>query len=255
MLASKARPTTPLYAIYCVQEGNMPNIWVYVVGGMVAIGAIISVKSIIGNDSNPKSLSSQPAKADFVPEKVEVPKPDAIFKIFDVKKYDFALGNNNAPVTVIEYSSLTCPHCAEFHKTTFPLIKRDFIETGKIRYVYRDFPLDQLALSGSMLARCAGRNKYFAFINILFSKQANWTNDPQPLSALARIARLGGLTQKDFDGCLKNKSIADTILKQRLDGNKLFEINSTPTIIINGRRFSGGLSPKQFKAVITPLLR
>ena len=86
----------------------MPNIWVYVVGGMVAIGAIISVKSIIGNDSNPKSLSSQPAKADFVPEKVEVPKPDAIFKIFDVKKYDFALGNNNAPVTVIEYSSLTC---------------------------------------------------------------------------------------------------------------------------------------------------
>ena len=97
MLASKARPTTPLYAIYCVQEGNMPNIWVYVVGGMVAIGAIISVKSIIGNDSNPKSLSSQPAKADFVPEKVEVPKPDAIFKIFDVKKYDFALGNNNAP--------------------------------------------------------------------------------------------------------------------------------------------------------------
>ena len=85
--------------------------------------------------------------------------------------------------------------------------------------------------------------------------KANWTNDPQPLSALARIARLGGLTQKDFDGCLKNKSIADTILKQRLDGNKLFEINSTPTIIINGRRFSGGLSPKQFKAVITPLLR
>lgn len=233
----------------------MPNIWVYVVGGMVAIGAIISVKSIIGDNSKTKTLESQTNKAIAAPVKVEVPKPDAIFDKFEVTKNDFSLGKDIAPVTVIEYSSLTCPHCAQFHQTTFPILKREFIETGKVRFVFRDFPLDQLALSGSMVARCAGRNKYFAFIDTLFAQQTSWANDPNPLEALSRIARLGGLSQANFNKCLKDKKIADKIIKQRMNGDKKFAINSTPTIIINGRKFSGGLSVEQLRALLSELLK
>jgi len=222
---------------------------------MVAIGAIISVKSIIGDNSKTKTLESQTNKAIAAPAKVEVPKPDAIFDKFEVTKNDFSLGKDIAPVTVIEYSSLTCPHCAQFHQTTFPILKREFIETGKVRFVFRDFPLDQLALSGSMVARCAGRNKYFAFIDTLFAQQTSWANDPNPLEALSRIARLGGLSQANFNKCLKDKKIADKIIKQRMNGDKKFAINSTPTIIINGRKFSGGLSVEQLRALLSELLK
>ena len=233
----------------------MPNIWVYVVGGMVAIGAIITVKSIIGDNSNNKTLASQSNKAITAPVKVDVPKPDAIFDKFEITKEDFSLGKDTAPITVIEYSSLTCPHCAQFHQTTFPVLKTEFIETGKVRFIFRDFPLDQLALSGSMVARCAGRNKYFAFIDTLFAQQNSWANDPNPLEALSRIARLGGLSQDDFNKCLKDRKIADTIIKQRMNGDKHFAINSTPTIIINGSKFSGGLSVEQFRALLIKLLK
>ena len=232
----------------------MPNIWVYVVGGMVAIGAIISVKSIIGDNSKDKTLASQTSKAIITPIKAEVPEPDAIFEKFEVTTDDFSLGKDIAPVTVIEYSSLTCPHCAQFHQATFPVLKSEFIDTGKVRFVFRDFPLDQLALSGSMVARCAGRNKFFAFIDTLFAQQTGWANDPNPLEALSRIARLGGLSQANFNKCLKDKKIADKIIKQRMNGDKIFAINSTPTIIINGRKFSGGLSVEQLRALLSKLL-
>ena len=232
----------------------MPNIWVYVVGGMVTIGAIISVKSIIGDNSKDKTLASQTSKAITTPIKAEVPEPDAIFEKFEVTKEDFSLGKDIAPVTVIEYSSLTCPHCAQFHQAAFPVLKSEFIDTGKVRFVFRDFPLDQVALSGSMVARCAGRNKFFAFIDTLFAQQTGWANDPNPLEALSRIARLGGLSQANFNKCLKDKKIADKIIKQRMNGDKIFAINSTPTIIINGRKFSGGLSVEQLRALLSKLL-
>ena len=232
----------------------MPNIWVYVVGGMVAIGAIISVKSIIGDNSKSKTLAPQTSSAVTAPIKAEVPEPDAIFDKFEVTKDDFSLGKDIAPVTVIEYSSLTCPHCAQFHQAAFPVLKSEFIDTGKVRFVFRDFPLDQVALSGSMVARCAGRNKFFAFIDTLFAQQTGWANDPNPLEALSRIARLGGLSQANFKKCLKDKKIADKIIKQRMNGDKIFAINSTPTIIINGRKFSGGLSVEQLRALLNKLL-
>jgi len=232
----------------------MPNIWVYVVGGMVTIGAIISVKSIIGDNSKDKTLASQTSKAITAPIKAKVPEPDAIFDKFEVTKDDFSLGKDIAPVTVIEYSSLTCPHCAQFHQAAFPVLKSEFIDTGKVRFVFRDFPLDQVALSGSMVARCAGRNKFFAFIDTLFAQQTGWANDPNPLEALSRIARLGGLSQANFKKCLKDKKIADKIIKQRMYGDKIYAINSTPTIIINGRKFSGGLSVEQLRALLNKLL-
>jgi protein-disulfide isomerase len=235
----------------------MPNIWVYVVGGIVAIGAIVSIQGIIGENEGNKGTERQAATitANAAPIKLDIPKADATFNNVEITKDDFVLGMDTAPITVIEYASLTCPHCAQFHQNALPTIKKDFIETGKIRYVYRDFPLDQLALSGSMIALCSGRDRYFAFIDTLFAQQSNWARDPKPFAALSRIARLGGLTQAKFDACIKDKGVADAILKKRLDGDKIFGINSTPTIIINGKRFSGGLSIEQFQAVIAPLLK
>ncbi len=235
----------------------MPNIWVYVVGGIVAIGAIVSIQGVIGENEGTKVTDRQAttATANPAPIELEIPKPDASFDKYEITKDDFILGMDTAPITVIEYASLTCPYCAQFHQNALPIIKKDFIETGKIRYVFRDFPLDQLALSGAMIAQCAGRDRYFAFIDALFSQQSNWARDAKPFAALSRIARLGGLSQAKFDKCIKDKDIADAILKKRLDGDKIFGINSTPTIIINGKRFSGGLSIEQFKAVIAPLLK
>jgi len=236
----------------------MRNIWVYVVGGMVAIGAIVSIKGIIGNSESSQSTAQKlvvTATDNVAPAKVEAPKPDASFDKVEIMKDDFIFGKETAPVTLIEYASLTCPHCAQFHQNTLPAIKKEYIETGKVKLVYRDFPLDQLALSGSMIARCAGRDRYYAFIDVMFAQQATWARDPNPLAALSRIARLGGMSQAKFDECIKDKKIADTVVQQRLDGDKKFGINATPTVIINGKRYSGGLTIEQFRAVVAPLLK
>jgi protein-disulfide isomerase len=236
----------------------MRNIWIYVVGGMVAIGAIVSIKGVIGDNENSRSAAHTPAAtatANAAPAKVEAPKPDASFDKVEITKNDFVLGKETAPVTLVEYASLTCPHCAQFHQNTLPAVKKEYIETGKVKLIYRDFPLDQLALSGSMIARCAGRDRYFAFIDVMFAQQSTWARDTNPLAALSRIARLGGMSQAKFDECLKDKKIADAVVQQRLDGDKKFGINATPTVIINGKRYSGGLTIEQFRAVVAPLLK
>lgn len=237
----------------------MRNIWIYVVGGMVAIGAVVSIKGIIGDNEKSQNTARKPAAAtataNAAPAKIEAPKPDASFDKVEISKDDFVLGKDSAPVTVVEYASLTCPHCAQFHQDTLPAIKKEFIETGKVKLVYRDFPLDQLALSGSMIARCAGRDRYFAFIDVMFAQQATWARDTNPLAALSRIAKLGDMSQAEFDACIKNQKVADTVVQQRLDGDKKFGINATPTVIINGKRYSGGLTIEQFRAVVAPLLK
>ena len=236
----------------------MRNIWIYVVGGMVAIGAIVSIKGVIGDNESSRNAARAPAAtatANAAPAKVEAPKADASFDKVEITKDDFVLGKESAPVTLVEYASLTCPHCAQFHQNTIPAVKKEYIETGKVKLVYRDFPLDQLALSGSMIARCAGRDRYFAFIDVMFAQQSTWARDTNPLAALSRIARLGGMSQAKFDECLKDKKIADAVVQQRLDGDKKFGINATPTVIINGKRYSGGLTIEQFRAVVAPLLK
>jgi protein-disulfide isomerase len=236
----------------------MRNIWVYVVGGMVAIGAIASIMSVIGDNESSQNSAQKPivtATPNAAPGKVKAPKPDASFDKVEITKDDFVLGKETAPVTLVEYASLTCPHCAQFHQNTLPAVKKEYIDTGKVKLVYRNFPLDQLALSGSMIARCAGRDRYFAFIDVMFAQQATWARDTNPIAALSRIARLGGMSQAKFDECIKDKKIADAVVQQRLDGDKKFGINATPTVIINGKRYSGGLTIEQFRAVVAPLLK
>ena len=164
------------------------------------------------------------------------------------------LGDAAAPVTMIEYSSLTCPHCAAFQKETLPGLKARYIDTGKVRFVMRVFPLDQIALRAAVLAHCAGPERYPAFVDVFFQQQASWIRAADPIQALKQLARLGGLSAEQADACLADKAMEDGVLKSRLEGQQSFDIKSTPTFIINGKSYSGSKSVEEFAAIIEPLL-
>ena len=224
----------------------MSNIWVYLVIGVVAIGAILAFQNVVGDDEATKNVgsASQNKEVKTKVTKQELIEPDAIFKKIKVNKEDFIIGETNAPITMVEYASLTCPHCAQFHNVTLPLIKKEFIETGKVLPARRTRADD-----------FAGKDRYFAFIQTMFAQQKQWSNDPQPIKALAQIARLGGMTKENFEKCIKDKKAADIILQKRLDGDKQYKINSVPTILINGKRYSGGLTIDEFRSIIKRMLK
>lgn len=154
----------------------------------------------------------------------------------DPRLQDMVLGKADAPVTIIEYASMTCPHCAHFAETVLPSLTKDYIDTGKVKLIFRDFPLDQMAYYGSVLARCAGPQKYFTYLDVIFAQQAAWiSNDQQTtINNLKQIGRLGGMPAEQFDKCLADKAMGEYILNSRLEGNQKFKVNSTPTLIING---------------------
>jgi protein-disulfide isomerase len=164
-----------------------------------------------------------------------------------------ALGEANAPVTIIEYASMTCPHCAHFHETAYPELKKRYIDTGKVRFIFREFPLDPLAAAGFMLARCAGPNKYFPVIETLFAQQKEWVVE-KPLQPLLTIARQAGFTQESFDACLKDQRMLDGIEEVRARGTK-FQVTSTPTFFINGKKLSGAPTIEELAKQIEPYLK
>lgn len=164
------------------------------------------------------------------------------------------LGAEDAPITIIEFASLTCSHCATFHAEVLPKLKSSYIETGKAKLIYRDFPLDRYALTASMLARCAGSDRYFAFLNVLFQKQPVWASQNNPVPALQRIAKFGGIGAKDFKQCLNNKVLEEGILDMRLQAEKKYKISSTPTIYINGEKYKGKHSFEALDETLRKLL-
>lgn len=184
----------------------------------------------------------------------DAPSPQETFRSVPIGPEDFTLGSADAPVTIVEYASLTCPHCAHFNTTVLPEIKKAYIDTGKVRLVYRDFPLDRFALMASMLARCSGRDRYFGFVELLFKDQRRWATASDPRHALSQLARLGGMPQAKFDACLKDDTLQKAVLQQRLTASRELKISSTPTLIINGNKYGGGLTFEQVKAIIEPML-
>ena len=164
---------------------------------------------------------------------------------------DRVLGRADAPVTIIEYASLTCSHCRKVHTEVIPQLKKDYIDTGKVKLIYRDFPFDRLALMGAVLARCAPEDRFFSFIDVLFAQQENWARSEDPFAALTRIGKLGGVNPSDFDACLKNQPLVDGIVEKRLAGQKNFDVNATPTFIIDGNHRIVGAQPyEEFKKVL-----
>lgn len=163
------------------------------------------------------------------------------------------LGDPAAPVTIIEYASLTCPHCATFHRETLPVLKERYIDTGKARLVFRDFPLDRAALAAATLAHCAGDARYFKFLEAMFANQQSWARASDPVAALRQLTRLGGLSDADAEACLADQSLQDAILQTRLDGEHEFGVNSTPTIFVNGTKAADS-SVASLTALIDPLV-
>jgi protein-disulfide isomerase len=184
----------------------------------------------------------------------EPPPPSGNIADLRLSDADFAIGPADAKVTIVEYASLTCPHCAEFHTKVMPDIKKAYLETGKVRYVYRDFPLDRLALAAAMTARCAGRESFFGFIDTFYAAQGQWSRAGNPIKALGNLARLGGMSEKALDTCLQNADVQNAVLKQRLEAANDFKITATPTVFVNGDRYSGGMTLDQMRTLLDRLL-
>ncbi len=184
---------------------------------------------------------------------------------------DMALGDEKAPVTIIEYASMTCPHCAHFHEATYPELKKRYIDTGKVRFIFREFPLDQLAAAGFMLARCSSQSgakgpgpsiaaaggpseKYFALVETLFAKQREWVVQ-KPLQPLFNISKQAGFSEQSFNECLKNQQVLDGIEAVRQKAVQKLNVQSTPTFFINGKKVAGAMSIEELEKAISPYLK
>jgi protein-disulfide isomerase len=194
------------------------------------------------------AASPAPAPTGAAPQIAQAGVPSTLA----VEAGDHVMGDPKAPVTVIEYASMTCPHCADFAMHTFPEVKKQYIDTGKVRWVFRDFPLDQYAVRGSMLAECSGNDRYFAIIDILFSSQQNWIkiNDLEgTIAELGKIGRLAGMTEADFKTCMANQTLLQSIVAERQGGEKL-GVDSTPTFFVNGTKAAGAMPFAEFEKLL-----
>jgi protein-disulfide isomerase len=168
---------------------------------------------------------------------------------------ELSLGNPDSKVTVVEYASMTCGHCAHFAKDVWPEFKKKYVETNKIHFIFREFPLDNLAAAASMLARCAGSDKTFPLIEVLFEKQADWAfTEGNPVPKLFEIAKQAGFTQASFDKCLTDQKLLDNITAGRTRASEVFGVNATPTFFVNGKRLEGAPTMAAFDKMIEPLL-
>jgi protein-disulfide isomerase len=173
---------------------------------------------------------------------------------------DMVMGAENAPVTIIEYASMTCPHCAHFAVETFPKLKERYIDTGKVRYIFREFPLDVVAAGASLLARCADKDKYFSLLDLLFHTQVNWAVQ-NPLEPLFDVVKQAGFSRESFNACLDTKNnensrkILNGIESTRNHAADKLKVTSTPTFFINGKRVTGALSIEEMEKEITPYLK
>jgi protein-disulfide isomerase len=168
-----------------------------------------------------------------------------------------ALGPANASVTITEFASMTCPHCAAFNETVFPKIRSEYIDTGKVRYVFREFPLDEKAAAGSMLARCIAKDdpaKYFTVTDLLFKQQMGWMMK-DTTETLTRIGKQAGLSQKTVEACLTDQALLDKIVADRKYASDVLKVDSTPTFFINGERIKGEASFEEFDKRLKPLLK
>ena len=158
------------------------------------------------------------------------------------KPGDLALGDPDAPVTVIEYFSLTCPACRWFHQNIYDPLKRDYVDAGTVRFVARDFPLNLPAVQAAILAHCAGRDRYFTFVDVLFQTFDDWASSRDYTEKLAQIGELGGVSRDRFDACLADTELENSIFRGMSAAQAEYDVNSTPTLILNGERYEGKMS-------------
>jgi protein-disulfide isomerase len=182
-------------------------------------------------------VGALPAAAQSPPASAPPASADAA-DLLQVKPQDRVLGQADAPITIVEYASMTCPHCAHFEIEVLPELQKKWIDTGKAKLVMRPFPLDQVALRAEMLARCLPPERYYPMVETLFKTQEKWAvQNWRP--ALERVARLAGVSNKEFDACLANKTLEDEVVQSRLTAATQLDVNGTPTLFVNGKKFEG----------------
>lgn len=185
----------------------------------------------------------------FANQLLAVAQPSSLINL-KIEEDDIIIGESSAPITLIEYSSLTCPHCAYFHKNVFDEFKRLYIDTNQVKYIHRDFPMDQVALKATILTHCAPKEQYYNFLKILFEKQTGWSVQKNYLEILENIGKLGGLSGQKFQSCLNDKELEDKILATRLKAMNELKITETPTYIVNNKVYSGARNLNAFKEMI-----
>ena len=217
--------------------------------GAVSALALLSACSDSGSGKQSGGSSSTPA-ADLPPSSGSV---DAAKLAEPGALPDKVMGEENAPVTIVEFASMTCPHCAAFHAQTLPAIKEKYIDTGKVRMIFREFPFDPRAEAAFMLARCSNDN-YFPMVDTLFKQQENWARAEDAAGALLQLARLAGFSQESFQACLTDQKLLDDIRAVRTRGAEEFGVDSTPTFFINGNKYAGSMSVDEMSAIIDSML-
>ncbi|MGE5149401.1 MAG: DsbA family protein [Rhodospirillaceae bacterium] len=219
----------------------MRNILI-VAGGVVAVAAIAAGVYFGTRPSSP------------------APAPQAVAQAADkttllqIQPTDHVLGDPKAPITLIEYASLTCPHCAHFSVVVLPELKKKWIDTGKVKLIYRDFPLDQTALKAAQLAECAGKDKYFGVIDMTFETQPKWATASDPIAELSKSLRIAGMGEAEVKACLANDAVANGVVADYRGGETL-GVNSTPTLFINGQEFKGARSVEEMDATFSKLAK
>lgn len=168
----------------------------------------------------------------------------------EVEYQEQVLGDPNAPVTLIEYASYTCPHCADFHANVLPSIKKDFVDTGKVKVIFRDFPFERVGATAAMLSRCVEPSRYSGFNDLLMKQQEKWATAKDPVGALSTLAKLAGMSQEKIDSCLANEKLLDKIVMVRKQAMDEYGFNSTPSFLINGEKVVGSGEYEKFKSII-----
>jgi protein-disulfide isomerase len=219
----------------------MRNILI-VAGGLVAVAAIVAG---VYFGTRPPAPGPAPIAAASSPDKAAVEA---------VQPNDHVMGDPKAPITLIEYASLTCSHCAHFHTQILPEIKKKWIDTGKVKLVYRDFPLDQVAAKAAQIAECAGKDRYFAVLDIIFRGQPQWAASSDPLAELAKPLRIAGIGENEIKACLANEAMSNAVINDYRGGETL-GVNSTPTLFINGQLYRGSRSVEELDGVFSKLAK
>lgn len=227
-----------------------------VVLSLAAVSATALLAACSGSEEAPKDAAAPAAPAaPATPAAPAVAAPPSQGSV-DVAKLmepgslpDQVLGNADAPVTIVEYASMTCPHCAAFHATTLPEIKAKYIDTGKAKLILREFPFDPRAEAAFMLSRCSN-DKYYAMADVLFKQQSNWARAEDAQAALLQISKLAGFSQESFTACLTNQKLLEDIRAVRTRGADEFKVDSTPTFFINGDKYAGALTVGEMSAII-----
>ena len=206
------------------------------------------------------STAALAVTAAFAPVALAQRKSDAPISVEELMKPDalgdLSIGKADAPCTIIEYASMTCPHCAQFHNAVLPRIKEKYIDTGKVRFIMREFPLDTLAVAASMLTRCAGGEKTIPLLGVFFAKQEDWAFErANQIPGLFKIAQQAGFTKDSFDKCLTDQPLYDKIVQGRDRASKTFGVDSTPAFFINGKKLTDAPTIESFDKAIAEIVK